>query len=237
MRIIRSGSRGSRRGSWVAPAVFSAMLVISGLVVVVIGQHTHRWAPPPAPPPPAALLATPTVSGGAATGLAGAPLPRSSPVSVRIPAIGVAARIIPVGLNANRTVQVPSLRTPFLAGWFDGGSAPGQTGPAVLLGHVDSALVGPAVFYRLGELRPGNLVYVTRDDQHVAVFSIDSVARYPQWDFPSKQVYGFTARPTLRLITCGGDFDTHTHLYLDRTIAFATYVGQEKAGPTRTGGA
>jgi len=221
-------SRESRRGSWLAPAVFSGLLVVSGLVVVVIGQHTHRWAPPPAPPS-AALLATPTASGGAATGLVAAPLPRSAPVSVRIPAIGVAARIIPVGLNANRTVQVPSLRTPFLTGWFDGGAAPGQTGPAVLLGHVDSALVGPAVFYRLGELRPGNLVYITRDDQRVAVFRIGSVALYPQWDFPTKQVYGFTMRPTLRLITCGGDFDTHTHLYLDRTIAFASYVGQEKA--------
>ena len=123
-------------------------------------------------------------------------------------------------------MAVPSLDTPFLTSWYDRGSAPGQDGPAVLLGHVDSAAVGPAVFYRLGDLARGDLVYVTRKDHRTAVFRVTAVAVYPEQDFPTKQVYGFTPRPTLRLITCGGDFDERTHLYLDRTIVFAVYAGQ-----------
>jgi hypothetical protein len=98
-------------------------------------------------------------------------------------------------------------------------------GPAVLAGHVDSARVGPAVFYKLGDLAPGNLVYVTRADHRTAVFRVTSVALYPQQHFPSQQVYGPTPGPALRLVTCGGDFDEQTRLYLDRTIAFAVYAG------------
>jgi len=154
---------------------------------------------------------------------------RSVPVAVVIPAIGVRARIIPLGLDPHGAVAVPPLDTPFLTSWYDGGSAPGQAGPAVLLGHVDSAAVGPAVFYRLGDLRPGDLVYVTRSDRRTAVFSIDSVAMYSQSGFPTGKVYGFTPRPTLRLITCGGTFDERSHLYVDRIIAFAVYEGQEPA--------
>ena len=81
----------------------------------------------------------------------------------------------------------------------------------MLLGHVDAAAVGPAVFYKLGDLAPGDLVYVTRKDHQTAVFRVTAVALYPEQDFPTKQVYGFTPGPTLRLITCGGDFDEQTH--------------------------
>jgi hypothetical protein len=98
-----------------------------------------------------------------------------------------------------------------------------------LLGHVDAAGVGPAVFYRLGELRPGNLVYVTRRDRRTAVFRVTSVGLYPQHAFPTMRVYGHTRRPTLRLVTCGGQFDWATHLYLDRTIVFADFVGPARA--------
>jgi sortase (surface protein transpeptidase) len=150
------------------------------------------------------------------------------PVSVRIPAIGVNARVIPLGLDAKGGVAVPPLSTPFLTSWYDRGPAPGQPGPAVLLGHVDSAAVGPAVFYRLGALAPGNLVYVTRRDRRTAVFRVTAVALYPEQDFPAGYVYGFTPQPTLRLITCGGDYDEHTHHYLSRTIAFAVYAGESR---------
>jgi len=150
---------------------------------------------------------------------------RSVPVSVAIPAIGVQAQIIPLGLDADGGVAVPSLSTPFLASWYDRGPTPGQAGAAVLLGHVDAASVGPAVFYRLGDLRPGNLVYVTRRDGRTAVFRVSSVGLYPQDAFPAARVYQYSRYPTLRLITCGGQFDWQTHLYLDRTIVFATYAG------------
>jgi len=193
-------------------------LIGAGLLVVGVNAELHPWAPPPEPP-----------AAGARAGRrpGAAPLPRSVPVSLKIPAIGVNAHVISLGLDASGGVAVPPLRTPFLTSWYDRGWAPGQAGPAVLLGHVDSAAVGPAVFYKLGDLARGDLVYVTRKDHRTAVFRVTKVALYPERDFPTGQVYGFTPGPTLRLITCGGDYDERTHLYLDRTIAFAVYAGEK----------
>lgn len=212
-----------------------AMIVVcllgGGILIIGLSAQVHRWAPPPVP------SASAHIAGWADTGAAApaassqaagaAPMSRSAPVLVQIPAIGVRARIIALGLAPGGGVGVPSLSTPFLASWYDGGPAPGQPGPAVLLGHVDSAAVGPAVFYRLGDLRPGEMVYITRRDHRTVVFRVDAVVLYPEWNFPTGMVYGPTALPTLRLITCGGDFDDTTHHYLGRTIVFAVYAGQE----------
>jgi Sortase domain len=210
--------------SWLIMAAIC--LIGAGLLVIGVNAELHRWAPPPAPSAAAArALSAASVDGGAKRGRGGA-LPRSVPVSLRIPAIGVNARVIPLGLDASGGVAVPPLSTPFLTSWYDRGSAPGQAGPAVLLGHVDAAAVGPAVFYKLGDLVPGDMVYVTRKDHRTVVFRVTAVALYPQQDFPTREVYGFTPHPTLRLITCGGDYDQQTHLYLDRTIAFAVYAGE-----------
>ena len=223
-----SKAAGQPREAGTSRLIMAAIWVIgAGLLVVGVNAELHRWAPPPVPPASAARSLTPAARGAAAGGRGhGSPLPRSVPVSVRIPAIGVNARVIPLGLDASGGVAVPPLRTPFLTSWYDRGSAPGQAGPAVLLGHVDSAAVGPAVFYKLGDLARGDLVYITRRDHRTVVFRVTKVALYRQQDFPTRQVYGFTPGPTLRLITCGGDFDERTHLYLDRTIVFAVYAGQ-----------
>jgi hypothetical protein len=203
-------------------------LLGAGLLVIGVNGELHRWAPPPEPPATTARLPRDAIAGKSSRTARlsdSALLSRSVPVSLRIPAIGVNARVIPLGLDANGGVAVPPLSTPFLTSWYDRGSAPGQAGPAVLLGHVDSAAVGPAVFYRLGALVPGNLVYITRRDRRTVTFRITAVAVYPEQDFPTRDVYGFTPQPTLRLITCGGDFDEQTHHYLSRTIAFAVYAG------------
>jgi hypothetical protein len=204
-----------------------AVLVIgAGLLVVGLSGH----APPPWSPPPVPAAAS---SGAAdnATSLAQPrhgpkPMSRSVPVWVNIPAIGVNAQIIPLGLAADGGVAVPPLSEPFVASWFDRGSAPGQPGAAVLLGHVDAAGVGPAVFYRLGDLSPGDVISVTRRDGRTAIFRVTSVGLYPENAFPAGRVYADTRVPTLRLITCGGAFDWTTHLYLDRTIVWATFAGQ-----------
>jgi hypothetical protein len=204
-------------------------LIGAGLLVIGVNAELHRWAPPPVPSAAAARpLSAPSAgrdATAAKTGRGGA-LPRSVPVSLRIPAIGVNARVIPLGLDASGGVAVPPLDTPLLTSWYDRGPAPGQAGPAVLLGHVDAAAVGPAVFYKLGDLVPGDLVYVTRRDRRTAVFRVTAVALYPEQDFPTREVYGSTPHPTLRLITCGGDYDERTHGYLDRIIAFAVYAGE-----------
>jgi hypothetical protein len=211
--------------------MLTVCLIGAGLIVIGVNVGQPRWAPPPVPSAAAGRPPAASLDGGAPTGHGDgrggpAPLPRSVPVSLTIPAIGVNAQVIPLGLDASGGVAIPPLSTPFLTSWYDRGPAPGQDGPAVLLGHVDAAAVGPAVFYKIGDLVPGDLVYVTRRDQRTAVFRVTAVALYQQQDFPTKQVYGSTPNPTLRLITCGGDYDAQTHTYLDRTIAFAVYAGE-----------
>lgn len=226
--------------AWIAN--IAVTLAGAGLLAIGINGHVHRWSPPPVPPASAARPASAgrppsaarsTSAGGLARAAWLAPLRRSVPVALAIPAIGVSARIIPLGLDASRGPAAPPLSMPFLTSWYDHGSAPGQAGPALLLGHVDSAAVGPAVFYRLGDLRRGDRIYVTLRDHQVAVFRVSSVALYSQADFPARYVYGFTRRPTLRLITCGGTFDPRAHAYLDRIVAFAAFEGP---GRTRAGG-
>ncbi len=106
------------------------------------------------------------------------------------------------------------------AGWFTGSPAPGATGPAVIAGHVDSRQ-GPAVFFRLAELEPGDEVLVDRADGTTVRFTVTSVDRYPKDEFPTEQVYGPTPRAELRLITCGGEFDPDERSYRDNVVVSA----------------
>ena len=131
-------------------------------------------------------------------------LPSSPPVRVEIPAIGVSSPLVRLGLNPDGTMQVPGDFQ--VAGWFTGGPQPGQLGPAVIAGHVDSR-TGPAVFYRLRDLRPGDQVRVVRADRLVVRFRVESLARYPKDSLPDAAVFGATTAPVLRLITCAGTFD------------------------------
>jgi Sortase domain len=156
---------------------------------------------------------------------AAVPMARSVPVSLDIPAIGVRAEIIALGLRGGGSMATPPLTRPFLAGWYDLGPTPGQRGAAVIAGHVDAASVGPAVFYHLGDLRPGQLIYVTLADGRTAVFAVSAAALYPKADFPATTVFGYTKDPSLRLITCGGVFDPQTGHYLSNIVVFASYVG------------
>ena len=145
----------------------------------------------------------------------------SPPVRVEIPAIGVSSSLVRLGLNPDRTMQVP---VDFqVAGWFTGGPQPGQLGPAVIAGHVDSR-TGPAVFYRLRDLRPGDQIRVVRADRRVVRFEVDSLASYPKRSLPPEAVYGATTAPVLRLITCAGTFDRSSRSYRDNLVVSATRV-------------
>ena len=144
------------------------------------------------------------------------------PVRLRIPAAQVDAPLVRVGRAADQTIQVPAdFATP---GWFEEGPRPGQPGPAVILGHVDSKR-GPAVFYRMRTLRQGADVYVDRADGSTATFRVTSVERVPKDKFPTDLVYAPTLEPSLRLITCGGSFDPAARSYLDNVIAYAAPTG------------
>jgi sortase (surface protein transpeptidase) len=140
------------------------------------------------------------------------------PTRIEIPSIGVDAAIIPLGLNRDRTLEVPEDFAQ--AGWWTGGARPGRAGPAIIAGHVDSH-TGPAVFYRLRELRPGATIIVDRRDGTRARFTVLGSERYPKSRFPTARVYGSTPGPTLRLITCSGTFDGSTGHYLDNTVVYA----------------
>jgi hypothetical protein len=143
------------------------------------------------------------------------------PVELDIPRIGVRTSIAQVGPTARGTIDVPPAAPGVPALWYRGLASPGEVGPAVIVGHVDTARDGPAVFYRLGELRPGDIVTVRRADGVAPRFVVRAVARYPKEDFPAAAVYGATAGPELRLITCGGSFDRARGSYRDNVVVFA----------------
>ena len=168
-----------------------------------------RAVSPPKPRPP--VTSAPTVRA--------APVANpSAPVRIQIPAIGASAPIDPVGLNADGSLEVPKNFS--RAGYYTGRPTPGETGPAIIVAHVDSK-AGPAVFYRLRDLNPGDEVRVTRADRSEVVFVVDRVEQHPKNRFPTEAVYAPTPDATLRLITCGGSFDRSSRHYRDNVIAFA----------------
>jgi sortase (surface protein transpeptidase) len=150
-----------------------------------------------------------------------------APVSIRIEAIGASAPVDPLGLNADGTLQVPTdfSRT----GYYTGRPPPGEVGPAIIVAHVDSK-TGPAVFYRLRDLKPGDEVVVTLADESEVVFAVDRLEQHPKKAFPTKAVYDPTPGATLRLITCGGSFDKASGHYRDNLVAFAHLKGRR--GPS-----
>ncbi|WP_441338593.1 class F sortase [Micromonospora sp. NBS 11-29] len=176
---------------------------------------------PAAPAPPGA----PTGPGapGAPALPPGAPvaLPRSVPTTISIPRIGVRAEIMTLGTNPDGTVQVPPLDQAMKAGWYSPGASPGEVGNAVVVGHVDSAKLGPAVFFSLGALVRGDTIAVTRQDGSTVTFTVDEVRSYPKTAFPAEQVYGPSGVPGLRVVTCGGVFDRTAGSYLNNIVVYA----------------
>ncbi len=151
------------------------------------------------------------------------PMSHSTPIKIRIPSIGVNAKLTSVGLK-NGEVELPSLDRPTLAGWYRPGPTPGEVGPAVIVGHV-SGRKGPAVFYRLGELRPGAAIEVSRSDGETAKFQVDGIEKFPKAHFPTNRVFGEYTGPSLRLITCGGAYVGGNLGYADNIVIFASLVG------------
>ena len=170
--------------------------------------------------------------GGSATTAAPAPVPapaiasfRSSrtydqvalPVRLRIPVLGVNTPLGRLGRQPDGAIAVPD--SPTVAAWFDEGPRPGQPGPAVVVGHVDSTR-GPGVFFRLNQMKAGQAVYVDRADGSTVAFAVTSVARVPKTEFPTEKVYSPTLHPSLQLVTCGGSFDHSRRSYVDNVIVF-----------------
>jgi hypothetical protein len=151
------------------------------------------------------------------------PLPPSPPDRVRIPSIRVDAPLTGLRLTGTGSLDVPPAGARNLAGWYEAGTTPGESGTAIVAGHVDNA-DGPAVFYRLGAIRRDARIEVDRRDGTVAVFSVDAVEVYQARAFPDRKVYGAAGRPELRVITCGGGYSKQSG-YKANVVVFAHLIG------------
>ena len=214
----------ARRGSLRAriAGAAGALLLVGGAAAVGVAVVAQRHAPQPS----AAAAGTTGPPAGQAWWLS---LRRSIPVSVEIPAIGVHSVLLSLGVKPDGTMQVPPLqRTPNAAAWYKYSVTPGQIGTSVIEGHVDNDH-GPAVFFRLGALRPGDLVDVRLADGITGVFRVTGVRQYLKSRFPAKTVYRATHFAGLRLITCGGAFDYASSQYLSSTVVYAFLVASRPA--------
>jgi LPXTG-site transpeptidase (sortase) family protein len=138
-----------------------------------------------------------------------------------VPSIDAHSSLVPLGLNADKTVQVPPVTEPLQAGWYSNSPTPGQVGPAVVLGHIDGNHQ-KGIFWRLHEVKKGDQVVIGRQDGSKATFTVTKVDQIAKKEFPTEAVYGNTTDPQIRLITCGGAFDAAAHSYLDNIIVYGT---------------
>jgi sortase family protein len=205
--------------------IAGALLLVGGAVTIAVAMLAQQHAPQPAAG--AAGVVGPATANGPS-------LSRSLPVFVDIPAIGVHSKLLHLGVNADGSIEVPSVATSASkAAWYKYSATPGQIGSAVIEGHVDSHH-GPAVFFRLGALRPGDHIDVTLADGIIGIFRVTGVREYAKSKFPARIIYGATDYAALRLITCGGAFDYATGHYRSSTVVFASLDGYRKAGHPST---
>lgn len=161
----------------------------------------------------------------------GPAMARSRPVRVVIPSIGVTSSVLDLGLDASGQMSVPPPGPDYdRVGWYRHSPTPGEIGPSILVGHVDSA-TGPSVFVALRSVRPGDTVAVHRADGSTAVFVVSAVREYSKTAFPTGAVYGSTHRAALRLITCGGPIDEVSGHYRDNVVVFAQLSGPARSRP------
>lgn len=152
-----------------------------------------------------------------------AALDRSMPVALLIPSLGVNSPVGEVGLTPEGRIEVPSGEAYNNAAWYRYSPTPGEEGPAVIEGHLDTPEGDPSVFYGLALLGPGDDVEVVRADGRTLTFRITEVTRYAKTEFPTEAVYGDLDHPGLRLLTCGGSLDDDGN-YVDNVVVFATLV-------------
>ncbi|MFF3915574.1 class F sortase [Streptomyces sp. NPDC001852] len=197
-----------------AIAAVTVVALGSGVWLLGGGAGTHT------PPQPAVAEGRPDQRDER---LAAPALVPSTPTRIRIPAIRVDAPLMGLALTRSGSLDVPPAQNKNLAGWYEAGTIPGETGTAIVAGHVDNA-EGPAVFYDLGALKRGARIEVDRRDGSVALFTVDAVEVYAAHDFPDEKVYGAAPRPELRVITCGGGYSKATG-YQGNVVVFAHLTG------------
>jgi hypothetical protein len=200
----------------VATLAAGLAVITTGAVALALSGGRQAAATPAAawlPAPAGPVAGVPWLS---------AARPVAIPVELIVPAIGVRTSLVRLGLTPAGTLQVPASFA--VAGWYDGSPRPGAPGSAIIAGHIDS-LTGPAVFYHLASLRPGDRAYIRRADGTLTVFRVTAIRTYPKDRFPTAAVYGPAPGPQLRLITCGGTFDPALGYYLSNVVVYAVEIG------------
>lgn len=203
--VRASGLRASRVRRWRSPAVQAVALaaILAGNVTVLAGVQADLAADRGA----GHVVPVAAVQDGV-----------SPPVRIGIPALGIHTRLIGLRKERSGALQVPEDAQQ--AGWYSQGFAPGDDGPAVIVGHVDSYR-GPGIFHRLETMARGELISIRRADGSLAVFQVQSVESYAKRDFPTERVYRGDGEPALRLVTCGGEFDRGAGSYLSNVVVYA----------------
>ena len=218
-----SGRRGGRRASAAATALLPALLFSAGCSAA--GTDTANSGPLLAPTPTApaqvsSLPASPLPPSSSPSPASPAPLPASVPATLAIPAIDARSTIIRLGLDDQGALEVPPGAPGSPAGWYEHSPTPGELGPAVFLGHVNAEGGGPGIFANLRRLAAGDRIEVAREDGSTAVFTVRGAEQYAKDAFPTQKVYGNTAGPELRLITCDG-YDPRTGHFDDNYVVYA----------------
>lgn len=211
--------------------VLCACLVLAGAWAVVWGLHrSPRTASIPPPSATSSTLPAPSTSStqsptGPSTAAPRKPTATAQPVSsaptaVQIPSIDEGSALLRLGTADDQSIEVPDDAHADQAGWYTGSPMPGQDGPAVIVGHSTSSR-GAAVFFRLAKVKVGARIEVSTAVGNRLVFTVYRVGQYAKTNFPSAEVYGNTAGPELRLVTCGGTFDAQTGHFEDNTVLYA----------------
>ncbi|MDQ0620027.1 class F sortase [Arthrobacter globiformis] len=216
-----------RRKNPAAALLFLGALVLSGCGTAAPSSAptagtpsaTQSAASAPGLPSPA-VSTTPAAAPAAKVPSPVRPAPAPAPVTVTVPAIGVQTPLVKLGLRKNGSLEVPPDGPGAPAGWYSGSPSPGETGPAVMLGHVNATDGGPGVFANLRGLKPGTEIIVRLADRSTAVFAVTRAAAYSKNSFPTLEVYGNTKGPELRLITCDG-YDPASGLFNDNYVVYA----------------
>jgi Sortase domain len=198
-------------------ATIAGIVVTAGLLPDLLPMVSGPQRSPAREVLPAADRSTPQTDAGRDGGHDPAS-PRVRPVAIEIPELNVDGPLGELSQADNGELLAPD--DPGLAGWYAGGVVPGDVGPALIGGHVDSRR-GPGVFFALRSLDPGAVVKVAMSDGRVVRFAVTRVREVPKAQFPTASVYAATPRPELRLVTCGGRFDRAARSYVDNVVVEA----------------
>ena len=146
----------------------------------------------------------------------------NQPVAVHIPALGLDAPTVPVGVVPNSTLLEAPADAATL-GWYEFGPAPGEAGSSVIAGHVDHNGRRGA-FFGLIRLDPGATVTVDYQDGSSRAWRVVARRQYPKSELPLDMLFARTGDPTLALVTCGGLFDASKRSYRDNVVVLAVLV-------------